>query len=196
MKAGNGICWIIGWITNLAKELSCSGAPSFHEFALIRSPIGITSVPILYVHLSPYSILVPESVERWIESSEARVGWYSLKWCVITLCKLTLFLCWQLWQKIKALSRPTASQQAPGSSVSRQPRNLDPALHPFERARGMQALPVVIWSCCFSWLITLLSFLILKKKNNVVVSSFKALDHNTCSVCRSRTKYISNQTLL
>ena len=28
-----------------------------------------------------------------------------------------------------------ASHQAPGTSVSRQPRNLDPALHPFERAR-------------------------------------------------------------
>ena len=38
-------------------------------------------------------------------------------------------------QKIKALSRPTASHQPPGSSVARQPRNLDPALHPFERAR-------------------------------------------------------------
>jgi WD repeat and SOF domain-containing protein 1 len=38
-------------------------------------------------------------------------------------------------QKVKALSRPTAAQQAPGSSISRQPRNLDPALHPFERAR-------------------------------------------------------------
>ncbi|KAL8799135.1 MAG: hypothetical protein Q9182_006110 [Xanthomendoza sp. 2 TL-2023] len=37
--------------------------------------------------------------------------------------------------KVKALSRSTASHQAPGSSVSRQPRNLDPALHPFERAR-------------------------------------------------------------
>ncbi|KAI9773528.1 MAG: rRNA-processing protein sof1 [Geoglossum umbratile] len=37
--------------------------------------------------------------------------------------------------KIKALSRPTSSQQTPGSNVSRQPRNLDPALHPFERAR-------------------------------------------------------------
>ncbi|KAH8422834.1 rRNA-processing protein SOF1 [Aspergillus melleus] len=37
--------------------------------------------------------------------------------------------------KIKALSRPTSSQQAPGSSVVRQPRNLDPAQHPFERAR-------------------------------------------------------------
>ncbi|KAE8390343.1 WD40-repeat-containing domain protein [Aspergillus alliaceus] len=33
------------------------------------------------------------------------------------------------------LSRPTASQQAPGSAVVRQPRNLDPAQHPFERAR-------------------------------------------------------------
>lgn len=38
-------------------------------------------------------------------------------------------------QKIKALTRPTASYQAPGSSVAQQPRNLDPALHPFERAR-------------------------------------------------------------
>ncbi|KAI9683982.1 MAG: rRNA-processing protein sof1 [Bathelium mastoideum] len=37
--------------------------------------------------------------------------------------------------KIKTLSRSTASHQAPGSNVSRQPRNLDPALHPFERAR-------------------------------------------------------------
>ncbi|KZF25257.1 WD40 repeat-like protein [Xylona heveae TC161] len=37
--------------------------------------------------------------------------------------------------KIKALSRPASSAQAPGSSVTRQPRNLDPALHPFERAR-------------------------------------------------------------
>ncbi|KAJ6020938.1 rRNA-processing protein sof1 [Penicillium herquei] len=37
--------------------------------------------------------------------------------------------------KIKALSRPVASQQAPGSAVVRQSRNLDPAQHPFERAR-------------------------------------------------------------
>ncbi|KAL2042365.1 hypothetical protein N7G274_004855 [Stereocaulon virgatum] len=37
--------------------------------------------------------------------------------------------------RIKVLTRPTASAQAPGSSVARQPRNLDPALHPFERAR-------------------------------------------------------------
>ncbi|KAL8867140.1 MAG: hypothetical protein Q9174_005853 [Haloplaca sp. 1 TL-2023] len=37
--------------------------------------------------------------------------------------------------KVKALSRSTTSHQAPGSSVTRQPRNLDPALHPFERAR-------------------------------------------------------------
>ncbi|KAL8654647.1 MAG: hypothetical protein Q9210_001369 [Variospora velana] len=37
--------------------------------------------------------------------------------------------------KVKALTRSTASHQAPGSSVTRQPRNLDPALHPFERAR-------------------------------------------------------------
>lgn len=38
-------------------------------------------------------------------------------------------------QKVKALTRSTASHQAPGASVARQPRNLDPALHPFERAR-------------------------------------------------------------
>ncbi|KAI9696074.1 MAG: rRNA-processing protein sof1 [Candelina mexicana] len=37
--------------------------------------------------------------------------------------------------KIKALSRSASSHQAPGSNVTRQPRNLDPALHPFERAR-------------------------------------------------------------
>ncbi|KAK5107278.1 hypothetical protein LTR62_001407 [Meristemomyces frigidus] len=37
--------------------------------------------------------------------------------------------------KIKALTRATSSYQAPGSDVARQPRNLDPALHPFERAR-------------------------------------------------------------
>ncbi|KAI9846655.1 MAG: rRNA-processing protein sof1 [Sclerophora amabilis] len=37
--------------------------------------------------------------------------------------------------KIKALTRSTSSQEAPGSGVNRQPRNLDPALHPFERAR-------------------------------------------------------------
>ena len=37
--------------------------------------------------------------------------------------------------KIQALSRATSSYQTPGSNVSRQPRNLDPALHPFERAR-------------------------------------------------------------
>jgi DDB1- and CUL4-associated factor 13 len=40
-----------------------------------------------------------------------------------------------LFQKIKALSRPSSSAQTPGSHVQRQPRNLDPALHPFERAR-------------------------------------------------------------
>ena len=33
------------------------------------------------------------------------------------------------------LSRPSAAYQAPGSDVPRLPRNLDPALHPFERAR-------------------------------------------------------------
>ena len=38
-------------------------------------------------------------------------------------------------QKIKVLSRPTAAHQTPGSNVARQPRNLDSALHPFERAR-------------------------------------------------------------
>lgn len=37
--------------------------------------------------------------------------------------------------KIKALSRSASSAQAPGSDVARMPRNLDPALHPFERAR-------------------------------------------------------------
>ncbi|KAL3463826.1 WD40-repeat-containing domain protein [Aspergillus heterothallicus] len=37
--------------------------------------------------------------------------------------------------KIKALSRSSASQQAPGTGVVRQPRNLDPSQHPFERAR-------------------------------------------------------------
>lgn len=37
--------------------------------------------------------------------------------------------------KIKALSRSAASAQAPGSSVARISRNLDPELHPFERAR-------------------------------------------------------------
>lgn len=37
--------------------------------------------------------------------------------------------------KIKALSRSATSAQAPGSSVTRLSRNLDPDLHPFERAR-------------------------------------------------------------
>lgn len=37
--------------------------------------------------------------------------------------------------KIKALSRSTASAQAPGSNVAKVTRNLDPNLHPFERAR-------------------------------------------------------------
>ncbi|KAF2259474.1 WD40 repeat-like protein [Lojkania enalia] len=37
--------------------------------------------------------------------------------------------------KIKALSRPAASVQAPGSNVAHTTRNLDPNLHPFERAR-------------------------------------------------------------
>ncbi|EMC95643.1 hypothetical protein BAUCODRAFT_122947 [Baudoinia panamericana UAMH 10762] len=37
--------------------------------------------------------------------------------------------------KIKALTRPSASYQTPGSDVTRATRNLDPAAHPFERAR-------------------------------------------------------------
>ena len=37
--------------------------------------------------------------------------------------------------KIKALSRPAASGQAPGSNTPRLSRNLNPELHPFERAR-------------------------------------------------------------
>jgi DDB1- and CUL4-associated factor 13 len=40
-----------------------------------------------------------------------------------------------LEQKIKSLSRSPAAHQAPGSNVSRQPRNLDPAQHPFTQAR-------------------------------------------------------------
>ncbi|KAM4060554.1 sof1-like domain-containing protein [Hirsutella rhossiliensis] len=40
--------------------------------------------------------------------------------------------------KIKALSRPVSAHQTPGSDVSKQPRNLDSALHPFERAREYQ----------------------------------------------------------
>ncbi|KAF2862232.1 WD40 repeat-like protein [Piedraia hortae CBS 480.64] len=37
--------------------------------------------------------------------------------------------------KIKALSRSTSRVLEPGSDVARLPRNLNPALHPFERAR-------------------------------------------------------------
>ncbi|TVY59668.1 Protein sof1, partial [Lachnellula suecica] len=37
--------------------------------------------------------------------------------------------------KIKTISRPVASAQTPGSDVARMPRNLDPALHPFAKAR-------------------------------------------------------------
>ncbi|KAI1846575.1 hypothetical protein JX265_010694 [Neoarthrinium moseri] len=37
--------------------------------------------------------------------------------------------------KIKALSRSVQAYAPPGSNVPKQPRNLDPALHPFERAR-------------------------------------------------------------
>jgi WD repeat and SOF domain-containing protein 1 len=40
--------------------------------------------------------------------------------------------------KIKALSRSLTEHQAPGSNASKQPRNLDSALHPFERAREYQ----------------------------------------------------------
>ncbi|KEY70699.1 hypothetical protein S7711_07325 [Stachybotrys chartarum IBT 7711] len=40
--------------------------------------------------------------------------------------------------KIKALSRSVSAHQPPGSDVAKQPRNLDPALHPFERAREYQ----------------------------------------------------------
>ncbi|KAM5379972.1 hypothetical protein ACJA88_005400 [Fusarium oxysporum] len=40
--------------------------------------------------------------------------------------------------KIKALSRSVSAQQAAGSDVTKQPRNLDSALHPFERAREYQ----------------------------------------------------------
>ncbi|CAJ2511653.1 Uu.00g072780.m01.CDS01 [Anthostomella pinea] len=37
--------------------------------------------------------------------------------------------------KIKALSRSASAYQPPGSEVPKAPRNLDPAIHPFERAR-------------------------------------------------------------
>ncbi|KAI0025099.1 WD40 repeat-like protein [Xylariomycetidae sp. FL0641] len=37
--------------------------------------------------------------------------------------------------KIKALSRSVEAYQPPGSDVPKAPRNLDPAVHPFERAR-------------------------------------------------------------
>ncbi|EMR63816.1 putative u3 small nucleolar rna associated protein [Eutypa lata UCREL1] len=37
--------------------------------------------------------------------------------------------------KIKALSRSVEAYQPPGSKVPKAPRNLDPAIHPFERAR-------------------------------------------------------------
>ncbi|OIW27425.1 U3 small nucleolar RNA associated protein [Coniochaeta ligniaria NRRL 30616] len=40
--------------------------------------------------------------------------------------------------KIKALSRSTVAQQPPGSDSAKLPRNLDPAHHPFERAREYQ----------------------------------------------------------
>lgn len=40
--------------------------------------------------------------------------------------------------KIKALSRPESAHQAPGSDVAKLPRNLNAALHPFERAREYQ----------------------------------------------------------
>jgi len=38
--------------------------------------------------------------------------------------------------KVKALTRASSAYQAPGSDVTRQPRNLDPSLHSFARARG------------------------------------------------------------
>jgi WD repeat and SOF domain-containing protein 1 len=37
--------------------------------------------------------------------------------------------------KIKALSRSISAYQPAGSDVPKAPRNLDPAVHPFERAR-------------------------------------------------------------
>ncbi|PHH76151.1 hypothetical protein CDD82_4122 [Ophiocordyceps australis] len=40
--------------------------------------------------------------------------------------------------KIKALSRSVSAHQAAGSDIAKQPRNLDSALHPFERAREYQ----------------------------------------------------------
>lgn len=40
--------------------------------------------------------------------------------------------------KIKALSRSVSEQQPPGSDAAKVPRNLDSALHPFERAREYQ----------------------------------------------------------
>ncbi|QPC75947.1 hypothetical protein HYE68_006699 [Fusarium pseudograminearum] len=40
--------------------------------------------------------------------------------------------------KIKALTRSASTQQVAGSDVTKQPRNLDSALHPFERAREYQ----------------------------------------------------------
>ncbi|KFH40316.1 hypothetical protein ACRE_090240 [Hapsidospora chrysogenum ATCC 11550] len=40
--------------------------------------------------------------------------------------------------KIKAITRSVSEHQPPGSDASKQPRNLDPALHPFERAREYQ----------------------------------------------------------
>ena len=40
--------------------------------------------------------------------------------------------------KIKAISRSLSEHQPPGSSAAKQPRNLDSALHPFERAREYQ----------------------------------------------------------
>lgn len=40
--------------------------------------------------------------------------------------------------KIKALTRSVSEQAPPGSATQKQPRNLDSALHPFERAREYQ----------------------------------------------------------
>jgi WD repeat and SOF domain-containing protein 1 len=40
--------------------------------------------------------------------------------------------------KIKALTRASSAQQAPGTDIQRAPRNLAPEIHPFERAREYQ----------------------------------------------------------
>ena len=40
--------------------------------------------------------------------------------------------------KVKAITRSVSTHQPPGSDVTKQQRNLDSALHPFERAREYQ----------------------------------------------------------